>query len=223
VSIGSALVVAMLVGAQQVPQARPPIIDGRVDVSEWNGGLVQRLADGTTIRMQNDGCYLFIAITGARQGFPSICIADGDSSRVLHASAALGSVRYVRSGAEWTTTAKEFVYEMRDPDDTDKARQERRAYLQHNGWLATTFRMGGGLEYEIQIALECLDHENPRLALGYLAGAPDPWFVQSWPESLAASGDGCADVELLRGSLLPRLRFSPEHWHSLSLDMRQIG
>jgi len=126
----------------QVPRAAPAVIDGRMDEHEWDGSAVQRFSDGTAIRLRHDGRHLFLAIVSSRQGFASVCVAHADSVRVFHASAALGSVAYVRSAQDWETGDKEFVYAMRNPDLTEQARRERSAYLSLHGWVASTFRMG---------------------------------------------------------------------------------
>lgn len=202
--------------AVRVPRGAPAVIDGRMDDAEWSGAARQALPDGSSLRLQHDGKSLFLGIAAARPGFPSVCVFDGKAARVLHASAALGSVTYSRSGAEWTTEAKEFAYAMRDPALTEEARTERSAYLARHGWLASTFDMGQGRAQEVQIALEGL-REPPALALAYFALEGNTGSVVRWPASLAA-GDGCADEKLVRGHVPPRLELDPKTWAVLELD-----
>jgi hypothetical protein len=99
-----------------VPRGAPAVIDGRMDETEWGGSALQRLSDGTTIRLRHDGRHLFLGVVSSRQGFTSVCLAQADSIRIFHASAALGSVTYARSAQEWVTGEREFVYGMRNPD-----------------------------------------------------------------------------------------------------------
>ncbi len=151
------------------------------------------------------------------QGFPSVCTARGDVVRALHASAALGSVTYDRSGDNgWIARETEFAYGMRNPDLTEQARGERLEYLSRHGWVGSTFRMGDGQVQELQIALDLLS-TTPRLALGYFATAPDNTStVIPWPGSLRPD-DGCANDQLVRGNVPKQLRFEPADWATLKL------
>jgi hypothetical protein len=139
-------------------------IDARHAVGEWDRAGVQQLSDGSTVRWQHGGTYLYLAIAAARPGFPSVCGILGDRIRVYHASAALGALTYTKEGGDWSTRDTAFVYGMRNPDSTDAALEERRSYLTQHGWVSTTFRMGGARSIEMQIALSELE-PVPRLAL----------------------------------------------------------
>ena len=189
------------------------VIDGRLDGAEWARAAARTLSDGTVLRFQHDGRHLFVAIAAARSGFPSLCLGLGDTVRVLHASAALGSVRYLQAGGEWVTGDTAFVYGMRSPDTTDQARQERSEYLRRNGWVASTFRMSGGMVQEMQILIGA---PVPRLALGYFVSLQNNIStIESWP----APGEplGCSHPELVRGTVPRRLDFRPATWAELRL------
>ena len=218
--IGSAWAFAAVLAAGsplKVPKAAAPIvIDAQLGPQEWTRAVVEPLPGGGTLRLQHDGRFLFLGLTAGSEGFPSLCAARGETVRVLHASAALGSVSYTRSGAEWTTADTEFVYGMRDASDSAEARKERRAYLDRHRWLATTFSMGGGRTYEMQISLDLLG-EAPRLALGYYASAGQGSVVP-WPEALAAARDGCVETKLVQGHVPKALRFDPAAWVALTLE-----
>ncbi|MEW5915730.1 MAG: hypothetical protein AB1762_04970, partial [Gemmatimonadota bacterium] len=160
------------------------------------------------------GNFLYVAVESSRSGFVSLCLVDGDSVRILHASAALGSVRYGRSGATWSSPDTAFVYGMRNTDTTDSARHERQSYLAQHGWVATTVRMGRGFQHEMQIALEHLGRA-PRIAVAFFViGTGDAWSIQRWPDDLSAQ-DGCNDANLVRGSVPRGLRFDPSAWAEL--------
>src|SRR5688572_5660318 len=79
--------------------------------------------------------------------------------RVLHASAALGSVRYVRAADGTWHTADAFVYELRDTSLSPAAEEGRARYLDEHGWVATLFGMGGPGAYEYAIDLARLGPE----------------------------------------------------------------
>jgi hypothetical protein len=205
------------VGPQiDVPRGAPVVIDGKIDAAEWDGAANHRFADGSVIRLRHDGRHLFLGLTSTRKGFPSVCIARGDVVRILHASAALGSVTYDRSADGWIARETEFAYGMRSPDLTEQARGERLEYLSRHGWVGSTFQMGDGQVQELQIALDLLS-TTPRLALGYFATAPEKnGTVIPWPDSLRAD-DGCANAELVRGNVPRQLRFEPAEWATLKL------
>lgn len=203
--------------ALKVPRGPAAVIDGRIDSAEWRGAAVERLPNGLTVWLQHDGKFLSLAVSSGSQGFPSVCAVQGDTVRVLHASAALGSVAYVGSGDDWTRRDTAFVYEMRSPDTTPTAREERRAYLARHRWVASTFRMGGGQAHEFHISLGLLDsgQRAPRIAIGYFRteGAQ-----VAWPDSLVSAGEGCADLTLIRGYVPVGLRFRPETYVELDLE-----
>jgi len=189
------------------------VINGRLDAAEWERAVGRTLPDGTTLRFQHDGRHLFVGIAAARSGFPSLCLARGDSVRVLHASAALGSVSYAPAGQAWATGDTAFTYGMRNPDTTSQARRERDAYLARHGWVSTTFRLSGGMAHEMQIAIGL---RVPSVALAYFVPLPNnTWAIESWP--LPGEPLGCAQPELVRGLVPQRLRFRPAEWENLRL------
>lgn len=192
------------------------VIDGKIDAAEWDGAVIHKFADGSVIRLRHDGRHLFLGLTSTRKGFPSVCTARGDVVRVLHASAALGSVTYERSADGWITRDAEFAYGMRNPDLTEQARGERLEYLSRHGWVSSTFRMGDGQTQELQIALDQLS-TTPTLALGYFAiGTENTGTVIPWPGSLRTD-DGCVNEQLVRGNVPKQLRFEPTEWATLKL------
>jgi hypothetical protein len=199
-----------------VPRGAAVTIDGRVDEPEWNGAATASDQAGATIRLRHDGRHLFLAISAARPGFASVCTSDGDTVAVRHASAALGAVTYERSGNDWVTTDKEFVYGMRATGLTKETRAERSAYLAAHGWVASTMSMGDGRAQELQIALDRLG-KAPRLAVARFVLEGDGGSVAAWPAAMA-SEDGCRQPELVRGNVPARLRFAPERWFALEME-----
>ena len=197
----------------KVPRGPAPVIDGRIDSIEWQGSAVEQLTNGLTIRLRHDGQHLFLGVSSTEEGFPSVCALQGDTIRVLHASAALGAVAYRKSGESWSSRDTAFVYAMRNTALTDQAREERRAYLARNRWLASTARMGNSRQHEIQVSLGLLD-PGPRVALGYfrMQGAP-----VTWPTTLAGAGEGCGALKLLQGYALENPTFQPRMYLELEL------
>jgi hypothetical protein len=200
-----------------VPRGGPIVVDGKIEPDEWDGAETQRLADGTLVRLRRDGSSLFLGIAATQRGFSSVCIASRDDAvRVLHASAALGSVMFRRAGSGgWHTESTAFAYGMRNPTLTDEARAERREYLTNNGWVASTISMGGGLTQEFQIALDGL--ATPvRIAVSRFVMVDDQTNkVIRWPEALP-SGDGCGNERLVQGYVPKDLTFEPRTWLTLT-------
>ena len=202
----------------KVPRGHAPVIDGKIDSVEWRGSAIEQLANGLTVHLRHDGSHLFLGVTSSSgEGFPSVCAVRNDTIRVLHASAALGAVTYSRQGSSWSSADTAFVYAMRNPALTEQARVERRAYLAEHRWVGSTFRMGQGRAHEIQLSLELLDPAStrrPRIALGYYREGGTP---VTWPDSLAAAGEGCAEPRLIQGWVPPHPRFKPEMYVELEL------
>jgi hypothetical protein len=197
-----------------VPRGATAVIDGRVDDLEWRHAAVHRLSDGSVLRLQHDGRYLFLAVSAARRGYPSVCIASGGGSvRVFHASAALGSITYAKGAETWETGERQFEYGMRTPDLTEQARAERRRYMADHDWVASTVQMGDGLAHEMQVSLEIIPNRSA-LALAYFVS--DGGAFGTWPDTLRPS-DGCRDEQLVRGYVSPRLQFEPTAWATVAI------
>ena len=194
----------------EVPRGAAPVIDGRATEAEWRGSVSRPLPGGGELLFKHDGHHLFIAMRGNVHGFPSVCVARGDTVRIVHASAALGTGIYVRSTDQWRRTA-DFTWGMRATDDGEQARAQRAAYLAAHGWVASTVRMGAVPEKEMQIALPVMAAE-PRLALGYYVIRDST--VTGWPASLH---DGCTDSRLVRGYAPEQTSFQMDQWASLRL------
>jgi hypothetical protein len=199
----------------KVPRGSAPVIDGRIVNAEWQGAAVERLANGLDVRLRHDGKDLFVAVSSSANGFPSVCAARVDTVRVLHASAALGAVMYTRSGDAWSSRDTAFIYSMRSVDTTARARQERQAYREAHGWVASTARMGNLRNHEFQISLGRFDSNRPRIAIGYYRN-DGPQVT--WPESLLPASEGCAELRLLQGWVTEHPGFRPEMYAELELE-----
>ena len=199
----------------RIPRAAAPAIDGRIDDAEWTASVREQTRGGLQVRLQQDAASLFIGVTSPGSGFVSVCLANGERVRILHASAALGSVNYRRDDAgDWVAAEISFAYGMRNTALDAVATSERRAYLAKHGWVASTARMGGGHVQEVQVALRGLTPDT-RLALAYYLTSGEG-SVLYWPEALSPT-DGCNDLQLVRGNVPTRLRFDARRWAALQL------
>ena len=204
--------VPVVLGAQDVavPHGSAPVIDGRVAVDEWRGASSQRLADGSELFLRHDGRYLYLAFRAAKAGFISACVSRGDSVHVLHASAALGTAVYTRSDSTWALKSG-FEWAVRAQEVNDDTRRRQREFLAGSRWLGSTFGLSR-TDKEMQIDLELLGRDDPRIAFGYYIANDGP--VIPWP---AAVADACPDQKVVAGFLPPTARFDRSSWARLRL------
>jgi hypothetical protein len=193
-----------------VPKGATPTIDGRIAPDEWAGSAEARLPDESRVLLRHDDQFLYIGIVGAKAGFPSICVSRGDSIRILHSSAALGSALYVRDGDAWQQRSK-FNFALRSGDVSAAGMKAIADYLNANGWVATNSAMSPS-QREMQISLSMLERNDPILALGYYVANDGP--VLPWPHD---TEDGCTATKTVQGWLPPTLLFRQTSWARLTL------
>lgn len=209
--------------AFSAPLGNPPVLDGQISPSEWNGALRQEFTNGgELLLMHNDG-YLYVAVrtnfTTPADVVSAVCLAHGDQVSILHSSASLGKAIFQRDGAQWQAT-QTFDWALSEPpEDSAEAERQRQTYLAENRWLATlgTATMTGEVEYQIAVPEEPFS-----LAMAYLL-PPRASRLEAawWPASLA---DDCRKISLLQGdsgqgkSTPLRLKFAPETWATVDLS-----
>jgi hypothetical protein len=170
--------------------------------------------------LRHDGKYLYIGIRAARRGFPSICLARGQSVRVIHASFALGDVMYEKRGAKWRLGAP-FAWEPLARPSRSDSDQRRARFLAEHGWVGSTVPMGNPHHAEIQIALDQLDPRDPRVSVAFFmedGGRGEE--IASWARSGTLARDDCANDRLVRGYAPERLTFRKAGWMKIRLTSR---
>lgn len=184
----------------------PPTIDGILGPGEWSGAQREELIGGGEVLLLRAGADFYVAVVGARPGYPSLCVGDLGNVEVLHASAALGSVSYTRTGKEWFR-GKPFEWRVRDGPGPAAARlSERESFLGEYGWLSTASRAGAPIrEFRIKLAPQ-------RRRLGVVFLSTDTMESAYWPASMS---DGCRDPKLLRGDAPDTLQLDPSQWHRI--------
>ena len=195
-----------------VPRGSGITVDGLLSPDEWHDAARFPADNLGHVLLKHDDRYLYLGIRATRPGFPSVCVDHGDTVRVLHASAALGALRYTRAGDRWTKQ-NEWNFAMRSPDTTAQARAQRDEYLRQNGWVASTVRMGSGAEKEMVIPLAFLG-TPARLSVAYYLTDDDNAPLGLWPASV---GDACAEKRLAQGFASLQELFDGRGWAVLAL------
>jgi hypothetical protein len=176
---------------------------------EWDQARVEAFADDSELFLMYDGDHLYL---GIRSNTPEMIVANvfmnqGDTIRILHTSAALGTAVYQRGSEGWQQT-QAFNWHCRRTDNSDAARAERDAFFHNEGWVSINSRMGmpNELEYRIKVP------DGPlRLAVNYIR-ASEPAKKIPWPGDL---DDDC--VKPTPGGLPAQMHFSPDRWAAIDL------
>lgn len=127
-------------------------------------------------------------------GFPVMYLSNGDTTRVLHASAKLGELRFRKAEDAWVPEAKDYRwFETMAPSD----------------WTASTMPFDDGMRF----TLDCGLMSQFRVALAYVHMGERGLMAETWPARL---DDDVASVELAVGEIPDTADFRPASW--LSLD-----
>ena len=108
-----------------VPRSGRVILDGTIGETEWRGSAVVKRRDGELL-LRHDGKYLYVGVRSARDGMPNVCLARGNSVRVVQGSVARGAATYARKNARGQLpTGNPRHAEMQIPLDEVDARDLR--------------------------------------------------------------------------------------------------
>ncbi|MGE0440581.1 MAG: hypothetical protein AB7L66_10420 [Gemmatimonadales bacterium] len=173
----------------RVPPGRVASLDGRIDPLEWAGATITSLSDGTEVLWMHDDRGVQLAVRGA-PAIVSVCLARGDTVTVLHASAALGTARFVRADTGWRRVA-DFVW--------DRSAQDGDGREAAGEWRASP----RGRPVELEIGMSRLG------APASVAVATMAPTIGRWPPELA---DDCGSLGLLMGTAPLLARFNPAAW-----------
>jgi hypothetical protein len=208
----SALVVAVALAAAATSARQAAdgdvTLDGRIDEAEWKTASTRPLEGGGTVHLMVRGSLLYVGIRGPASGTAHVCVGMGDTVRILHVSAAVGSATYRRSDGAWTLQTP-FTWSLRDPALTGPPAQARAAYLKKEGWVGTVSSMGPGTDREIVIDRSRFGSQRLRLAVAFVpTGDNQLGPVSRWPDSR----DHCADQGTVAGFLPEKARFLVDDW-----------
>jgi hypothetical protein len=132
----------------------------------------------------------------------------------LHTSGSLGTAVYKRTGSGWQRT-RAFAWTLQDKSNSETAQQQRKQFLEKEGWLASLGTMGKPEEVEFQLAM-------PRGSLRLAVAFPwPPSFDKAalWPVGL---DDDARNIDLLEGDAPAQAQFSPERWAVVMVEQVRL-
>lgn len=200
-SIAIILLLAAITHAQDLQN-----LDGNISSEEANSLKVIGENENNQLMIGDLGDYLRIAVKSEELYVASLCICnDQNEVIVLHASAALGQIVYKRDGGKWTTGEK-FDWQMRETGMDASTIAKRTNYLEVNGWVANTMRMGAKGETEFILDRKLFSGDL-KLAIGLMTAA-DPENIVGVPYDI----EGCATHSLVAGPPNSTYKFLPDRW-----------
>ena len=182
-------------------------IDGTINHDEWSGALKKDL-NGTFIYFKTDDKNLYVAVKSNRNGLGHVCLYDGDSVYVLHASASIGGVAYSKDKNEQWTCNQQFIWQLKGISDAESAVQEMKIHFDQFKWVANTTSLGtpGHKEFVISRKFRKKDIQSV-----IIVEAGNPMAPKIFPENIE---DGSKNFQLLMGSPPASLLFKPAEWMS---------
>jgi len=201
----------------KIPESNPPALDGVLSPDEWAGAVQEQFIDGGKLLLMQSAGYLYLGLHENFDGLTitSVCLEHEGEISILHSSGSLGTAIFKRNDTGWQLT-RPFEWDLYGiTSNTPSAGQQRKAFLQRNGWLANLGSMTATEEIEYQIAIP----DGPfRITVAYLI-PPDSSRAVWWPAGLA---DDCRKITLLQANIAENLntplhlQFSPENWVTIT-------
>lgn len=180
-----------------------PVIDGIITQNEWKKAQSHGLrGEGKVLILSTKG-YLYIAVVAETSGLASLCIAGHNHVKILHASAALGSVSYTRKNTIWLLH-KPFQWQLRDTIMADSSIYlKQKAFFLKYGWIANaSYTQTPIREFRIK-----LEPEYRHIAIVFLE--IEKMKTSYWPKSI---NNACRNLDLLLGKAPDSLHFKPSLW-----------
>lgn len=191
---------------ENTPTPSPLEIDGTIYPGEWNLAESNQLTDSSNLYLLQSGDILYLAVEGSTSHLlgGNIFLAQGDTVRILHISAALGTAEYIQDGESWSLV-RNFEWKHRLANNSEVALAERQAYQDLEGWSAPNANTGTPNHLEMQIRL---GKEPARLAISLFRSNSNNRLV--WPDDI---NDDSGNT--FSGGLPPSLYLEPENWYHI--------
>jgi hypothetical protein len=181
--------------------------DGILSPGEWEVAVQEPLQRGR-LRIRRSGAQLAVSVEMDAPAIASVLVAASDRAWVLHASAALGTGEYQRSGDGRWRRVRDFDYLCREPLDSAC----RGAFLAREGWLANVDRQGTRVREFLLLPTQFVG-AGPELRI-VVTALILPEEAHSWP----ATDDAAGSVKLQQGVLPEMLELTPERWAVVRLE-----
>lgn len=205
-TLATVLAFSITVNCQELEQ-RIKALDGTLTKEEVEALNSKVETEYVTVYSKKEGDLISIAVKSAPHFVASVCLSNSDAVLVLHASSALGQLRYVPKNGSWDPVGK-FVWEVRDTSMEPEAIRQRIDYFNKNGWVANTTPMGTAGETEFLVRADLLDGKDPRFAVGIMPASNPENIISAPPER-----DGCGDRMLVSGnSERLGMKFDKKSW-----------
>jgi hypothetical protein len=200
-------VLALQATTVTVPWGTAPVLDGVLSEGEWSGAYIVRLNADERLFLQHADGYLYLGVQATALALPTPLVVRGDEVRALHASAALATAVYGRSGDVWNLR-QGYVWQCRTLGFSEFAMAERARFLEQQGWLGTIANLGEPSQCEYQIAWG----DGPLTFLFLLLVGPEPLRFASWPMPAAEAAQYEA---LVMGGTPAQITCSLNGWATL--------
>lgn len=180
-----------------VPLGKSAEIDGKMPAEEWADAAEIKVGKEGSLRIKHDKSTLFLSHSKLPpEGFACLFVKTGNDARVLHASAQLGSARYLKKDEAWNPQSKDYAWKKAD------------AMWKDEGWKAST---GAPAGQEFAVSFKTLGIEGDAaatIAFGYVHFEGREGKAIVWPET----GDSCGHAKLLAGWNPEGMKFDFSKW-----------
>jgi hypothetical protein len=183
--------------------------DGVIDKKEWEGSIEYSLTDGGRVLYKRVENVLYIAMISKAKSWGHVYISNGESIKILHASAALGSILYKSSNGAWVNTDTVFKWEFRDRVFNDESSAKMNEYYKKNGWVANNINIGDGKTIEFRIDLMTMSKKIEHIAF---VMADYDVKLQWHPSTL---NDDTVFPKLVQGYASANMNFKPDTWRKI--------
>lgn len=192
-----------------IPRAEETVlIDGFFDGDEWADAVVLPLSGGKGVFVKADESFLYIAVSGAKGGFASICLNREDSILVLHSSTKLITAEYVRESFSWRLSEPFSSL----PGAVRSMPVDEAFQLEKFSWTANVVEQGPPEQTEFKIDRKLFGEDAVVFSVVFFQFRADMQLARA-PAQL---DDGCLDRELVMGGNREILIFEPDTWIHLS-------
>ncbi|MCI0340345.1 MAG: hypothetical protein L0216_04225 [Planctomycetales bacterium] len=219
-------------GRVVVPFGKEPTLDGALGEGEWTEAARVKLGEGSEVLFKHGEKQLFVALSSSAFAWGSLLVRSADAVSVLHASAALGEVRFERQpqAGKWKRKDRfDFrAFHERVGRLTRAGKPEEEAlpevlrdYEKENGWCASCLRKPPASDavVEFRIAFAKLGLDPKKIASDDPKTFPEIRLmaIQSrrWPESVREDKRFLSLLHM-GGEIPDEVEFLPESWGTLA-------